>query len=91
MRYSHHTKYANGHSVIRQPPNPTLLSSPIECWIRVVSLYVCTVHTVPFPGDFDEASLTLEVPSHSKQSTRLEARADAEWIHFRATNRKRKY
>ena len=32
-------KYDKGPSIIRQPPNPTLFSGPIECRIREVSLY----------------------------------------------------
>ena len=27
------------HCIIQQPPNPTLFSGPIECWIKEVSLY----------------------------------------------------
>ena len=38
-------KYGKSHSVIWQPPNPTLFSCPIECWIKVVSLYVYRVPT----------------------------------------------
>ena len=30
-------KYGKGHSVIQQPPSPTLFSDPIECQIREVS------------------------------------------------------
>ena len=32
-------KYGKRHSIIQQPPNLTLFSGPIECWIREVSLY----------------------------------------------------
>ena len=32
--------YGNRHSIIQQPPNPTLFSGPIECQIREVSLYL---------------------------------------------------
>ena len=31
--------YGKRHSIIQQPPNPTLFSGPIECRIREVSLY----------------------------------------------------
>ena len=45
MRYVTILKYGKRHSIIRQPPNLTLFSGPIECWIREDSLYVCyTVH-----------------------------------------------
>ena len=40
MRYTHYIKDVNSHSVIRQPPNPTLFSSPIECRIREDLLYL---------------------------------------------------
>ena len=33
-------KCGKRHSIIQQPPNPTLFSGPIECRIREVSLYV---------------------------------------------------
>ena len=32
-------KYGKRNSIIQQPPSPTLLSGPIECRIREVSLY----------------------------------------------------
>ena len=32
-------RYGKRHSIIQQPPNPTLFSGPIECRIREVSLY----------------------------------------------------
>ena len=32
--------YGKRHSIIQQPPNPTLFSGPIECQIGEVSLYV---------------------------------------------------
>ena len=40
MRYSHHIKHGKRHSVIRQPPNLTLFSGPIECRIREGPLYI---------------------------------------------------
>ena len=44
--------YGKRHSIIQQPPNPTLFSGPIECQIREVSLYtyvnmytcICVAH-----------------------------------------------
>ena len=36
----HILEHDKRYSVIRQPPNPTLLSSPIECLITEVSLYI---------------------------------------------------
>ena len=39
-------KYGKGHSIIQQPPNPTLFSGPIECRIREVSLYMQCFHRV---------------------------------------------
>ena len=35
-------KYGKRNSIIKQPPNPTLFSGPIECQIREVSKYVYT-------------------------------------------------
>ena len=36
------SKYGKRHSIIQQPPKPTLFSGPIECRIREVSLYCCS-------------------------------------------------
>ena len=39
-------KYGKRHSIIQQPPNPTLFSGPIECRFREVSLYIAAnLHT----------------------------------------------
>ena len=38
MRYNHCIVHTKSHSIIRQPPNLTLFSSPTECQMREVSL-----------------------------------------------------
>ena len=38
--------YTNSPSIIRQPPNPTLFSSPIECRTKVVLLYMYSIHCI---------------------------------------------
>ena len=48
-------KYGKRHSIIQQPPNPTLFSGPIECRIREVSLYYQSYTTL----DFSDADITI--------------------------------
>ena len=55
-------KYANSHSVIRQPPNPTFLSSPIECRIREVSLHVLPAQRTVLNSTGKTLSTGLEEP-----------------------------
>ena len=40
--------HAKTHSIIRQCPNLTPLSGPIECWIREISLHIACNYKTPY-------------------------------------------
>ena len=64
--------YGKRHSVIRQPPNPTLFSGPIECRIREVSLHMFHVpdSILVLQGNTDSEGIIMHVIVHVTRMVR---------------------